>query len=66
MRVQIVGALNVGMTNRAIELARLLGAPDDLVIDRDEDGSKHFIEIAAEGVTQSLEIAELRRSQRRP
>lgn len=60
LRVQIAGAPSLEHLERAAELARLLGGPDDAELVRAET-AVHYFEIPGAGAVNALEIARLRR-----
>lgn len=59
LRVQVAGALTIDSVERAAELARALGAADDLAMLG--DGVLHYFEVSGQGAVNALEIAKLRR-----
>lgn len=63
LRVQVMGSLTMAMLEKATELARVLGADDEVLMTR-EGNSIHHFEIAAESITQRLEIQNLLRQER--
>jgi len=60
LRVQVSGALTIDTVERAAELARALGATDDLAMVRGSD-NVHYFEVSGQGAVNALEIAKLRR-----
>lgn len=60
LRVQIAGTPTLDHIERASELARLLGAPDDISLVHDGAALNYF-ELSGQGAANALEIVKLRR-----
>lgn len=63
LRVQVAGVLTIQGVERAADLARALGAPDDLAMITDGN-AMHYFEVPGQGALNALEIAKLRTSKR--
>jgi hypothetical protein len=65
IRLYVHGPLTLERLGNATEVALLLGASHELVLERDR-ADRHFVEIPSEAIASRLEIERLRGDDSRP